>query len=241
MFNKQSKKAMRPLKRSSRRTVAEMRQEMIENNAVFLDWSFKIKTDSQNNSPENRNAFNTISEKGFFVFENGCILPHPYYSKKGKDGPARLRGHKASMNIFHPPKTETDVDRNEDGWPINMEISHLCHWSACMNPNHLLWEPRWKNWKRLYCFGCDCNNTPSCLDKFRPSSFWEDESNWPNKIGYDRIAEIKDKLPKLVKVLPKDHFKKVDLKATNRMKRLKKKKIHDKQTKRKKRKSGKLK
>jgi len=29
------------------------------------------------------NAFNTISEKGFFVFDNGCILPHPYYSKKG--------------------------------------------------------------------------------------------------------------------------------------------------------------
>ena len=75
---------MRPLKRSSRRTVAEMRSEMIENNAVFLDWSFKIKTEAKNNTPENRNAFNTISEKGFFVFENGCILPHPYYSKKGR-------------------------------------------------------------------------------------------------------------------------------------------------------------
>ena len=234
MFKKKSTKAMRPLKRSSRRTVAEMRSEMIENNGVFLDWSFKIKTDCKNNTPENRNAFNTISEKGFFVFENGCILPHPYYSKKGKDGPARLRGGKASMQIFHPPKTQSDVNRNEDGWPTNIEISHLCHWSACINPTHLLWEPRWKNWKRLYCFGCDCNNLPPCLNKFHPSSFWENESNWPNKIGYDRISEIKDKLPKLVKVLPKDHFKKVDLKAANRMKRLKKKRIHDKQTKRKK-------
>lgn len=28
------------------------------------------------------NAFNTISEKGFFVFENGCILPHPLIAKK---------------------------------------------------------------------------------------------------------------------------------------------------------------
>ena len=149
---------MRPVKRSSRRTVAEMRTEMIENDGVFLDWSFKIKSESQQNTPENRNSFNTISEKGFFVFENGCILPHPYYSTKGKDGPARLRGHKVSMNIFHPPKTESKSERNKDGWPINMEISHLCHWSACINPDHLIWEPRWKNWKRLYCFGCDCNN-----------------------------------------------------------------------------------
>ena len=217
-----------------------MRSEMIENNGVFLDWSYKIKTDSNNNTPENRNAFYTISEKGFFVFENGCILPHPYYSKKGKDGPARFRGHKASISIFHQPKTQSDVNRNEDGWPTNMEISHLCHWFACMNPDHLLWEPRWKNWKRFYCFGCDCNNDPPCLRKFHPSSYWEDESNWPNKIGYDRISELKEKLPKLVKVLPKNHFKKVDLKAKNRLKRLKKKRIHDKQTKRKK-KSRKLK
>ena len=216
-----------------------MRSEMIENNAVFLDWSFKIKTEGKN-TPENRNAFNTISEKGFFVFENGCILPHPYYSKKGKDGPVRFRGHKASMNMFHLPKTETKVQRNEDGWPTDVVISHLCHWSDCMNPDHLIWEPRWKNWKRLYCFGCDCNNTPSCLGKFHPSSYWDDEKNWPTKIGYDRISEIKEKLPKLVKVLPKDHYKKVDLKDSNRLKRLKKKKIHDKQTKRK-QKSRKLK
>lgn len=74
---------MRSLKRSKERTVAEMRQEMIQNGGVFLDWSYKIKTEGINNNPENGNAFKTISDKGFFVFENGCILPHPYYSKKG--------------------------------------------------------------------------------------------------------------------------------------------------------------
>ncbi len=128
---------MRSIKRSARRTVAEMRNEMVENGGVFLDWSFKIKQESKANTPENRNAFRTISEKGFFVFETGCILPHPYYSKKGKDGPARFRGHRISMKLFHPMTTAED-DRNEDGWPVNLEISHLCHWSACMNPDHLI-------------------------------------------------------------------------------------------------------
>lgn len=48
---------MRSTKRSSRRTVAEMRQEMLENNAVFLDWSYKIKIEAVAKTPENRNAF----------------------------------------------------------------------------------------------------------------------------------------------------------------------------------------
>lgn len=221
---------MRPVKRSARRTVAEMRQEMKENGCIFLDWSTKIKSEGVSQTPENINAFSTISEKGFFVFETGCILPHPYYSKKGKDGPARFRGHKASMKLFHKVKTTARDERNEDGWPTVHEISHLCHWPDCMNPDHLIWEPRWKNWKRLYCFGCDCNVSPSCLQKFHPSIHWKDEKNWPNKIGYSDMAKVKEKLPSLVKVLPKNYFDKADLKAANRGIRLKRKRKHDKQT-----------
>lgn len=210
-----------------------MRQEMVENDGVFLDWSYKIKTEGVCKTPENMNAFSTISEKGFFVFETGCILPHPYYSKKGKDGPARFRGHKASMKLFHNVLVPSIADRNEDGWPMIPEITHLCHWPACMNPDHLIWEPRWKNWKRLYCFGCDCNNQPACLGKFHPSTFWEDEKNWPKRLGYSEISKIKAQIPTSVKVLPKNHFEKVDRKAANRMIRLKRKQKHDKQTKKK--------
>lgn len=180
----------RSVKRSARRTVAEMRAEMVRSGGVFLDWSFKIKKEGVANTPENLNAFNTVSEKGFYVFENGCILPHPYYSKKGKDGPARFRGHKASMSLFKKTLVSAS-DRNEDGWPMQMEISHLCHRPSCLNPDHLLWEPRWKNWKRLYCFGCDCGVTPACLCKFHPSTFWDDEKNWPKKLGYDDTAKLK--------------------------------------------------
>lgn len=220
---------MRSVKRSARRTIAEMRSEMRENGGVFLDWSFKIKKEGISKTPEVMNSWNTVSEKGFFVFETGCILPHPYYSKKGKDGPARFRGHKISFLLFHEVPPPAKSDRNEDGWPLENEISHLCHWPACMNPHHLVSEPRWKNWKRLYCFGCDCNVQPACLAKFRPSSYWEDEKNWPKKLGYLTMSELKSVLPEGVKVLRKDHFKKVDLKASNRLIRLKRKRKHDKQ------------
>lgn len=228
-MNKQSKKAMRSVKRSARRTVAEMRREMKEKGGVFLDWSEKIKSEGVSKTPENMNAFSTISEKGFLVFETGCILPHPYYSKKGKDGPARFRGHKISMKLFHKIKTSESSERNEDGWPLTPEVSHLCHWPACMNPMHLISEPRWKNWKRLYCFGCDCNVVPPCVQKFHPSVHWNDEKNWPKQVGYDSMSKLKANLPSLVKVLPKTYFDKVDLKAANRLIRLKRKRKHDKQ------------
>lgn len=67
-----------------------------------------------------------ISEKGYFVFENGCILPHPYYCKKGNEGPSKLRGSKISANTFHEKKPPKSL-RNQDGWPMNNEITHLCH------------------------------------------------------------------------------------------------------------------
>lgn len=210
-----------------------MRLEIINMGGVFLDWSEKIKKEAKCNTPENLNAFRTICEKGFLVFENGCILPHPYYSKKGKEGPARFRGDKASISLFKQKPSE-DKAKNEDNWPTTIEMTHLCHQSSCMNPEHLIYEPRWKNWKRLYCFGCDCNVEPPCLGKFRPASYWEDEKNRPPVLGYDSMKKLKSVLPGNVKVLLKDHFRKDDLKAGNRLKRLKRKKKHDRQAKRKK-------
>ena len=51
------------------------------------------------------------------MFDNGCILPHPYYSKKGSDGPARFRGHQVSIKMFHNEPTPVEAEKNEDGWP----------------------------------------------------------------------------------------------------------------------------
>ena len=34
-----------------------MRKEMLDNDGVFLDWSYKIKQEGVNVTPENKNAF----------------------------------------------------------------------------------------------------------------------------------------------------------------------------------------
>ena len=206
---------------------------MISQGGVFLDWSKWIQAEGVSPSPQLLNAFETISQKGFWVFETGCILPHPYYSKKGKDGPTRFRGSKVAFQLFHEAVEEAQP-RNEDYWPMTPEITHLCHWNACMNPEHLVSEPRWKNWKRLYCFGCDCNVEPKCLAKFRPSAFWQEEKNWPKKLGYAEQGALRQTLPELIRILPKSHFRKEDLKNRNRLIRKKRQRKHEAQRKRKK-------
>lgn len=248
---------------------------------VFLDWSKRLAVAPGN--PTQRNAWETMSAKGFRVFANGCILPHPYYLRKGSDGPSRVRGPRASIDMFRTkpaPSTVvvaaaetatteataavssssssladskkdgnttatatneagTDANRNSLGWPTQPEVSHLCHWGGCVNPDHLRWEPRWQNWKRNYCRGCDCNASKDpadrCLSVFHPSTWWENESNWPHQLTYDsksltipsgssaadgeRRVKWKDILPEGVTLLNSNHFTNEDMQSTNRMKR----------------------
>ena len=87
-------------KRSARRSKADMRQDVLSCDGVFLNWQNYIKQNAKNQTKQAIHEFNTIVEKGVFVYENGCILPHPYYSKKGDEGPARLKGSRASFNLF---------------------------------------------------------------------------------------------------------------------------------------------
>ena len=103
-----------------------------------------------------------------------------------------------------------------------------------MNPEHLVLEERWKNWKRLYCKGCDCNVFPECISKFHPSSWWKQEENHPKKFGYSQTAKLKEVLPEQIKLLPNDHFQIDDLKAKNKRKRKKRGVKHALQSKKKK-------
>lgn len=227
---------------------------------VFLDWSKRLASAPGN--PTQRNAWETVSAKGFRVFANGCILPHPYYLRKGSDGPSRVRGHRASIDMFRTkPDPEAadataaplkdgantgataaataraDSDRNSLGWPTTLETTHLCHWGGCVNPDHLRWEPRWQNWKRNYCRGCDCNASENpadrCLSAFHPAVWWEDEKNWPHQLTYDSASltipdtngegekrvKWKDILPEGVTLLNSNHYAKEDTQSTNRLKR----------------------
>lgn len=219
-------------KRSVRRSKADMRRDVLSGDGVYLNWDDKIKAYAKNQSKQAIHEFNLVVEKGVFVFSNGCILPHPYYSKKGDEGPARVKGYKASFNLFHSSlQTSNDNQTNKDGWPINKEISHLCHWNACLNPDHLILEERWKNWKRLYCNGCDCNVFPKCIAKFHPTSWWKNTENHPEKFGYSQIDKLKEVLPAQLKLLPKNHYSKEDQKAVNRKRRKKRGSKHALQTK----------
>jgi hypothetical protein len=49
--------------------------------------------------------------------------------------------------------------------------SHLCHNPKCLNPEHLIWEPRHKNEKRNRCqnlLSCVCSQEPNCLPNSHP-------------------------------------------------------------------------
>jgi hypothetical protein len=101
MIKKRNKISGINTKRSGRRSIADMRQDVLGADGVFLNWNDYIKQNANNQTKQAIHEFNLIVEKGVFVYENGCILPHPYYSKKGDEGPARVKGYKASFNLFH--------------------------------------------------------------------------------------------------------------------------------------------
>jgi len=44
--------------------------------------------------------------------------------------------------------------------PVNVHISHLCHFAECVNPTHLLLEPATINLKRSCRRECECGATP---------------------------------------------------------------------------------
>jgi hypothetical protein len=46
------------------------------------------------------------------------------------------------------------------------ECSHRCHNKKCINPSHLVWEPKWRNNKRKLCEKrklCICGSADSCI------------------------------------------------------------------------------
>ena len=95
-----------------------------------------------------------MERKGFKVTKDvGCLLPHSQYGKSITESGAKMNGcgYKTSMGFFtglignHPSAPERDTD----GRPISLEVSHLCHRSSCINPMHLVAEPKWCNLKLI--------------------------------------------------------------------------------------------
>mmetsp|Transcript_4531 Transcript_4531/g.13733 ORF Transcript_4531/g.13733 Transcript_4531/m.13733 type:complete len:266 (+) Transcript_4531:101-898(+) len=222
-----------PTKRSSRRTPGDMRAANLSKGAVLLQYEPHSKA-----SKQAVNNWRIVESKGFFVYETGCVLPDVYYRKKGVEGPARIKAHHAAFVALVEPtfKNVTESERDERGWPVSREISHLCHWNACCNPSHMISEPRWSNWKRLYCGRsgkCDCGMEPQCKQIFHPAAWWDDESHWPVQLRKDlnRIRSLASNKGQFsIEILPSDTYRVEDLKAANRRERRRRGTRHVKQT-----------
>ena len=172
---------------------------------------------------KNRQSWRGMERKGFSVTKDvGCLLPHLQYGKSITESGAKMNGcgYKTSMGFFtglignHPSAPERDTD----GRPISLEVSHLCHRSSCINPMHLVAEPKWCNLKRNYCgknSGCNCGNTIKCLRMYQTSHTLEKPSLCTTKKEVlETLKELKGVHP--FKILAKNAYDERDQKATQK-------------------------
>lgn len=130
-------------------------------------------------------AWRRIEKFGFLVTKDtGCMIPHAQFLPHTGNSKLGL-AHICAMAFFQGQRINYENEKgktNADGWPVDAQISHLCHTSGCCNPRHLVVEQRWKNVKRNYCgfkddaddgeqqASCNCGMTPPCVRKYFPSS-----------------------------------------------------------------------
>lgn len=140
-----------------------------------------------------------MMEKGVQVTKDGCMLPHEQYGVRGKG--STLKGHQRSAYFFTgvtparaASKKKGGTHRDTNGWPTDSQISHLCHRSNCVRPDHVQQELRVVNLRRNWCGilggeGCDCGMTPPCLRMYHPAE-WEE----PNLKLCESKREVREAL-----------------------------------------------
>jgi len=157
--------------KKTKRTTAEIRKEMTLNGAYFFQFS-KPKLSTNNWY----NEWVAMQKYGFYVCSTGCILPYKYYQKTF-EASDNLKGHERAAHMFFGRECDRTAKTNQFGWPCDEQISHLCHNPDCINPMHMVIEPRWKNVKRNYCGingTCDCGVLPACVRTYtNPKVFAE--------------------------------------------------------------------
>ena len=115
--------------------------------------------------------YRTMERKGFRVTKDlGCLIPDEQYGTYQQG--ATIKGHQRTFAFFAHwcPQQTPQAIRNEYGWPMNAQISHLCHRRSCARVDHLICEEQWRNLKRNYCGfagNCDCGNPLQCLRRYQ--------------------------------------------------------------------------
>eukprot|EP00878_Enallax_costatus_P000893 GHUV01001020.1.p1 GENE.GHUV01001020.1~~GHUV01001020.1.p1 ORF type:complete len:327 (+),score=92.26 GHUV01001020.1:641-1621(+) len=124
--------------------------------------------------------YRTMERKGFRVTDDiGCLIPDEQYGTYQQG--ATVKGHQRSFAFFAhwAPKQAPAAIRNEHGWPMNLQISHLCHRRSCCRVDHLVCEEQWRNIKRNFCGAggeCDCGSAIKCLRRYQ----MQDQTDQPS-------------------------------------------------------------
>jgi len=208
----------------------DIRRLTVDAGARFLQFNQPANT-----TPEARDKWRTMENKGLFVTLDGCIFPHKYYWSSNKQGD-KYSGHLRSADYFLQRQRLPGVP-NQYGWPTEEQVSHLCHRENCINPMHLTIEAQWKNLRRNYCGlqgDCTCGSQPACLKPYMNwSTFLSRIQNGTYRIVGDPVelsqalADLGQRYP--FKVLPQTHYAVEDTKRINRNQRKDKKRKHDQQ------------
>jgi len=211
-------------KSKTKRSTADIREEMINQGCLFLD--FKTPP---NTSSAWVKEWNAIAKYGFFVTAEGCIMPYSYYRKTTKAGDS-LSGHIRSAHFFFNRTPDRRQLVNQFGWPMAEEVSHLCHNPDCCNPLHICIEARWKNWKRHYCGekgSCDCGRDPPCVRTYTNPEVFKQQSTLENDAqkAKEILSLLQQRYPFVIR--PKTWYTSEDSKSKNRQERKRKQKKHE--------------
>jgi len=211
--NESGSSSHKTVKRSA---IPDIRKTMLERGALLFKF---IKPVGVLHKPEHIRWFEQMQELGFLITTSGCIIPYDNFSSSSKSRP---KGHKISAYFFFGESQPFD-DQHQHGWPTSVQVSHLCHRKECINPNHLVYEPQWKNLKRNYCGErgeCDCGVQPKCV-----ATYHNEKWQYHDSLVTYETADYKRVVAKLVSgqrftILGRNHYLSVDTKRSKRNERL---------------------
>lgn len=106
---------------------------------------------------------------GFHCATDGCLLPHPEFCPE-----ANVPGYNRSDRSFTAKRADRRGAKDEWGFSMDEDVSHLCHDGNCVNPGPIVIERSCLNKTRNYCgllgaladfgeFECECGAQPKCM------------------------------------------------------------------------------